>query len=255
MISRNVNSPEGKRAITMAAHNGWLFAFDYDGTLAPFVTNTAAATIPPNVYADLAVLAARRTVAIITGRSREDILPRLPPTITYVIGNHGCEGPDSDPCQLASAISIVESWNRMLGKMVMGTSLRIEMKGPSLTLHWRGCVNSQDMANMARHFASYLFPKPHLIAGDHVLNLLPPGLPDKGTALMRVMEIAKCSGALFVGDDFTDAAVFRLRDPGILGIEVGDKGLGADWRVNDINSVAELLHDLVALTASSNAGG
>jgi trehalose 6-phosphate phosphatase len=254
MIARPLHPLSRHPVLARAARSGWLLAFDFDGTLAPLVADPDAAAIPPPVHDDLATLATLRPVAVITGRSRENILPRLPGSIAHVIGNHGCEWPDSDPARLAAALEVAAYWHARLADGIQGTGLRLESKGPSLALHWRGCADPRTMADIASSLAIHLHPRPHLIAGDQVLNLLPPGLPDKGTALLRLLDLTGSTGALFVGDDITDAAVFRLRDPGIVGIEVGHKGLGADWRVEDTEAVAALVRELVMLTATDQAG-
>ena len=80
---------------------------------------------------------------------------------------------------------------------------------------------------------------------------MPPGLPDKGHALLRLMALTGSPGALFIGDDITDAAVFLLGDPGVVGIEVGDKRLGAAWRVDDVGAVGDLIRELLAWTGAA----
>jgi trehalose 6-phosphate phosphatase len=41
-----------------------------------------------------------------------------------------------------------------------------------------------------------------------VLNVMDPRAPDKGDAMMALVERAGCDGALFVGDDENDESVF-----------------------------------------------
>lgn len=251
MTVRDIDSPAGRSALGLAVGARWLLAFDFDGTLAPIVTDPAAAVIPPAVSTDLAILARRRTVAVITGRSRRDVLSRLPPGIAYVVGNHGCELPGGETALLAQAIATTERWRLALAPLLARTGLRLESKGPSLALHWRGCEDAADLAGLATRLALHLDPRPHLVAGDQVLNLLLPGLPDKGVAIQHLMRISGCPGAVFIGDDITDATVFRLHFPGIMGIKVGDQGLGAEWRAADIQVVGGIIHQLVGLAATS----
>jgi len=246
-MMRALDTPEGRSAVARAWAERWLLAFDFDGTLAPFVRDPATAMIPGPVYTDLAAIAAGRPVAVITGRSRTDILARLPSGIAHVVGNHGCEQPDGDPSVLFAAEAMAQRWFHQLADLISGSGLRLESKGPSLALHWRGCVDPLTAERVAASLAMNLIPRPHLVEGDQVLNLLPPGLPDKGVALLRLMALTGSAGAMFIGDDVTDATVFRLRDPGILGIEVGYKGLGADWHLPDTTAVGALVHELAVL--------
>jgi trehalose 6-phosphate phosphatase len=249
MTAHLLADPAGRRALQLAARACWLLAFDFDGTLAPFVADPADAIIPAGIHADLATLAMRRSVVVITGRARADVLPRLPPGIAHVVGNHGGEMSDGDPHLLAAAQDTARHWRETLQAMMAGSGLRLEAKGLSLALHWRGHDDPQRAAELAAHWAMHLVPRPHLVAGHQVLNLLPIGLPDKGTALLRLLDITGCAGALFVGDDITDATIFSLRDPGIVGVEIGDQALGADWRLDGLADVAALLRDLVGFTA------
>lgn len=239
-------APAGRALLRRAVAERWLLGFDFDGTLAPLVQDAAAAAMTPAVEAALAALAARRPVAVITGRSLADVRLRLPPIISLVVGNHGGEGPGGDPGRLAAARTTAAVWRASLAAALAGEPLRIEDKGVSLALHWRGAADPPRQERLAGLAAAALEPRPELIPGDHVLNLLPAGLPDKGAALLRLLGDGGWAGALFAGDDITDQAVFRLRDPRIAGIEVGRR-LGAPWRLPDQAAVGVLVQALLDL--------
>ncbi|MBA3937276.1 MAG: trehalose-phosphatase [Planctomycetes bacterium] len=247
MNARDLDCPDGQAALRRAVDERWLLAFDFDGTLAPLVDDPHAAAMPAALRADLTELARLRQVAVVTGRARADVLPRLPASLAQVVGNHGCERGDGDAAAIAAATAMTAGWLVRLDHLVRGTGLRIEAKGPSLTLHWRGSRDPLASALMAQDLALQLSPRPDLIHGDHVLNLIPPGLPDKGAAVLDLLAQCACAGALFVGDDLTDAAVFMLGDPRIVGIGVGNRPLGAQWRVADAGAVAVLVRKLVML--------
>jgi trehalose 6-phosphate phosphatase len=73
-----------------------LLAFDFDGTLAPIVDRPQDARVPEPVAQCLQELGSRCAVAIITGRSVEDVKPRLGFAPQFIVGNHGAEqGPGS----------------------------------------------------------------------------------------------------------------------------------------------------------------
>ncbi len=253
MSVRPLASADGRRAWLEAVRGDWLLAFDFDGTLAPLTDDPGASAIPPAVAGALDRLARRRCVAVVSGRARSDLLPRVPGSIAHVIGNHGCEGfPDHAP--LPGAVAIVDRWYADLVLSAPDAGLRLEDKGPTLSLHWRGSANPRAAQDAARLVAG-LDPPPHLIPGKEVLNLLPPGLPDKGWAVRRLRALTDRPGVLFVGDDVTDGAVFRLSDERILGIEVGDKALGAGWRVPDTRAVGELVAALAEASMTEHAAG
>ena len=79
-------------------HQQTLFAFDFDGTLAPIVRDPAKAAMRLVTHRLLQRLASLQPVAIISGRSRSDILSRtkgIRPLV--VVGNHGIEHTDGLP--------------------------------------------------------------------------------------------------------------------------------------------------------------
>jgi trehalose-phosphatase len=48
-----------------------------------------------------------------------------------------------------------------------------------------------------------------VIEGKRVLELVPAGLPDKGSAVSKLARERGLRGIVFIGDDFSDVAVFR----------------------------------------------
>jgi trehalose 6-phosphate phosphatase len=58
-----------------------------------------------------------------------------------------------------------------------------------------------------------LTPMPRIIGGKKILNLIPPGSPNKGDALLaalRSQSPKSARHAFYAGDDETDEDVFRL---------------------------------------------
>jgi trehalose 6-phosphate phosphatase len=133
-----------------------------------------------------------------------------------------------------------------LGDQFTGEGRWIEDKGASVTMHWREHADHEDSRLSAQRLADALTPAPHVIPGVMVLNCMPPGLPDKGDAVVHLLEEFGCAQALFSGDDVTDAAVFRRGDARIHGIQVGDLDLGAPHRVPSQRHVAAMLTSMVA---------
>ncbi|MCH2242672.1 MAG: hypothetical protein MK041_12270, partial [Aquabacterium sp.] len=98
-------SEEGSRALDYAAVGRTLFAFDFDGTLAPIVARPEHAHLLPGVGEALSRLAETAPVAVISGRDRATLLQRLPPALAYVVGNHGNEGLPADGAATAVSVS------------------------------------------------------------------------------------------------------------------------------------------------------
>lgn len=232
-----------------AIAEGWLLGFDFDGTLAPFTASPESSALSPAALPSLVRLSRSRGVVILSGRSVSDLRRRLPPRLT-LIGNHGAEGLPSLTAEMAQklrhAAETSARWRADLASRLAPLSMRLEDKTFSLALHWRGHPRPADAARQAHGLATGLTPRPQLMRGTMVLNLLPEGLPDKGRALRHLLDISRLPGALYVGDDDTDATVFRLDDPRIHSVQIGRRRLGAPLRLSSRAQVDTMLRVMAA---------
>lgn len=194
-------------------------AFDFDGTLAPIVTEPQAAALPLSTRVLIDRLASTRTCIVVSGRLRKDVLSRLSGIpFAQAIGNHGSE-PWLDYGTLrryvvAALPTLHERLNHLKG-------VTIEDKGVSVSIHYRNVFHRAAVIASTRQVAQSL-GFAHIIPGKLVLNLLPPGAFDKAQGLLRAMEeLHRCS-AIYIGDDVTDERVFSLpKCYNVLGIRVG----------------------------------
>ena len=69
-----------------------LFAFDFDGTLAPIAKDHKKARLARVTRQLLRDLALHAQVAVISGRGRDDLDKRVGLRGVYLVGNHGLEG-------------------------------------------------------------------------------------------------------------------------------------------------------------------
>ena len=106
---------------------------------------------------------------------------------------------------------------------VTESGIEIEDKRYSLSIHYRGHRYKARARAVIDGAVSQLRPKPDVVGGKHVINLLPHGAPDKGKALQSLMKRARAQSAFYVGDDVTDESVFSLRDSRIVTVRVGEK--------------------------------
>jgi trehalose 6-phosphate phosphatase len=231
-----------------------LLAFDIDGTLAPIVERPWDARVPKGVQRDLAALASRTPVAIVTGRSAADARPMLGFAPRYLVGNHGAEGVPGLERASAGFARVCRAWLEELSEQgepwraVAGVTL--EDKTYSLSFHYRHAKNRRRARELLARRARSLVPEPTLIEGKHVLNLLPPGAPDKGEALAALLAQSCCDHALYVGDDATDEAVFRLRSPSVLTVRVErDRASAADLYVRRQEEIPRFLRELSRMLA------
>src|SRR5579864_5370719 len=215
-------SPEGVARLSAVLATRPLLAFDIDGTLAPIVARPHAARLPDAVQRCLADLATRADVAIITGRSVGDARRMLDFEPRYLIGNHGGEGLPEGRERATAFEQTVRAWHDALAacEALVAHGVVLEDKRYSLSLHYRQAANPSASYRAIRGRIDALDPVPKVIDGKAVVNLLPPGAPDKGEALRALMVTTRTSSAIYVGDDDTDETVFALNLPNLLTLRV-----------------------------------
>ena len=208
------------------ARRVYLF-FDYDGTLTPIVSRPDLALCPPEVKKFLAQLrdSPRVFVAIISGRSLEDLYGRIGvPGITYV-GNHGLE--IRNPAGIhknnltagrqKEMTRIVKSLKTALGNL---PGILFEDKNATLAVHYRLVPKayhekvSQEMEGVAKEWGSQW----RVTRGKMVFEVQPQADFHKGKAVRNLLKAPPAPGLLpfYFGDDRTDEDAFRfLRGKGI----------------------------------------
>ena len=233
---------EGDAALARLAGVKTLYAFDFDGTLAPIVSRPDDARASDHVVALLSRLATMAPTVLLTGRSVEDLRQRIAFTPLHLVGNHGAEGlPDPLHRSLAESLTaaggdgdhraVVDRWLTQLPGLLAAEhvdhTIEIEAKRYSLSVHYRktpdhGIARRQLEAAFAR-----LMPAPRIIGGKCVYNLLPEGAPDKGQALRALVRFEQCEAAFFIGDDVTDEAAFVGAPESWVTVQVGCEPLSA----------------------------
>ena len=257
-------SPEGEAALVLLASRSTLYGFDFDGTLSPIVSLPADARIAPALVAHLVALCDLAPVAILTGRSVDDLRLRLGMTPTWLIGNHGAEGlppaagetNDNAHNDAQMHRAVCASWRERLTTLFLeldaDAGIFIEDKACSLSVHYRLARDRDAAERMIGKAIATLTPPPRLIGGKCVFNLLPDGAPDKGQALARLMAIEQCDAAFYIGDDETDEAVFYGAQENWLTVRVGaSETSAARFFVAHQGEVASCLRRLVKMVAAS----
>jgi trehalose 6-phosphate phosphatase len=242
-------SPSNREILAQMAWSNVLLAFDFDGTLAPIVEQPEAAALPQSTRLVLERLALRYPCAIISGRSREDVLRRVHGIqIWSVIGNHGLEPSDGAHCHPHE----VEKWRRTLERrLVRLEGVFIEDKVFSLAIHYRRSRKKRH-AFMTIREAVRSLKNVRVIRGKDVVNLVAPDAPHKGMALEDLRARFGCDTALYVGDDETDEDVFELDQPGrLLCVRVGRRERSAaSYYLRSQSEVTVLLEILLSLRPS-----
>lgn len=235
-----------------------LVASDYDGTLAPIAAD------PAEVKPDREAIVALRTlasmpqthVAVISGRSLQDLAKHTGGADLHLVGSHGSE--------------FEESFAQLLGPETLalrerlGTELRIitsrspdfilEEKPAAFAFHFRRAEQSvADAAVGAIMNGPALLPGVHVRHGKKVVELSVVET-NKGQALEKIRQRVGASAAIFLGDDLTDEDAFAVLTGPDVGVKVGPGETKAQFRIDDCTSVARLLADLAEQRSTWLAG-
>jgi len=217
----NVLSQSSRVVLEEFASSKVLLAFDYDGTLAPIVTDPRRARMRARSRDLLLGLTRHFPVVVISGRAQSDLVKKLRGSgVSEMIGNHGME-----PRHASSRYIVeVERWLPLIRAAVAAfTGVVVEDKGYSVAIHYRLSRKKKAVRATIFKVASALGDV-RVIGGKQVVNILPHGAPHKGIALERARDRLHCDTAIYVGDDETDEDVFALDQPGrLLSIRVGKK--------------------------------
>ena len=252
--------PEGRRRVAEFVARGPLFTFDIDGTLAPIAARPGDARIPDALQEAMAALARAAKVAVLTGRGRDDARRMLAFEPAYVLGNHGVEGlPGSEPALHALARATA-GWHAALEAArepsLDEAGVLLEDKRYSLSLHYRNAPDQPAAQRVIAARAAALAPRPRLIQGKCVVNLLPPGAPHKGDALRALLSGQHTGCALYAGDDETDEHVFDLPRKLLLGVRVGrSSDTRAALYVDDTSEMLPLIEFLLERLALPQGSG
>jgi trehalose 6-phosphate phosphatase len=188
---------------------------DFDGTLSEIVNDPDAATIRPSSKAALSALVPKLALlAVVSGRGAGDIHRMTGIEAAVYVGNHGMErwvdGEIVTPPEVAAYRSNLEGVMASLEPHMEG-GMMIEDKGATAAVHYRRTDNPTATAERLRPVLEHI-TQLHDIAlhsGKMIFELRPPVKQDKGTAFRALVDEFKLTGAVFLGDDVTDAAALQ----------------------------------------------
>lgn len=247
----------GRAAMRDLLHRRPLFAFDFDGTLAPIVSRPEDARVAAAVAVPLARLAAQAPVAVITGRAVHDVRRRLGFEPAFLVGNHGAE--DAQHSGDAADRAALEALRLRLGDRaaaLTASGVTVEDKGLSIALHYRLARDRRTALAAIDQALHALDPRLRRFGGKCVANVVPAAAPDKADALFALVARSGSGSALFVGDDVNDEPVFERAPAHWLTVRVGlDAGhSSARFFVDGPASLAPLLQRLLVLLRDLPAG-
>lgn len=241
---------------------------DYDGTLAPIVESPALATLSKENKDLLRRLSKEPncSLAIISGRSLEDIKSTVGLRGVFYAGNHGLEieGPkikfeSQVSLRLKSVIrNIAEELPKRLARI---KGVLVEDKGLTLSIHYR-LVDKEDLPA----FENIIFEVTSLYtvrdkikvdSGKRVYEIKPPVKWDKGKAVLWLLAKqqfilgAKKVLPVYIGDDITDEDAFKALKRKALTVFVGEPGNSkADYYLQNTEEVIQFLRLILDLISS-----
>lgn len=225
---------------------------DFDGTLSRIVQSADQARIEPSIRDVLRSLTGRiDVIAIITGRSIDDVRRRVGLDGLVYIGNHGLERWEDgvyrvDPEALDWVPRIQEIAEELASRLT-SPAVEVELKALSLSVHFR---KADDPAAVEQQLLEVLEPlaKQHglrLTRGRMVVEIRPAVDRNKGTALADLIERRGLRAVVFLGDDRTDLDAMRmlasLRAAGR--VEAMSIGVRSDEAPSELVEVADALVD------------
>lgn len=242
----------GQRAIETVMANRPLLAFDFDGTLAPIVPRPDDARVSIGVAQRMAQLSRLLPVAIITGRSVDDVRQRLGFNVHHIIGNHGAENierPSASGAMAAwrSALDPVRLLLEQRSETLEHQGIVLEDKQHSLALHYRLARDREQALKTIQTLVSELPRDVRVFGGKCVVNIVAADAPDKGHAMLDLVQRTGSSSAVFIGDDVNDEAVFAVAPDHWLTVRIGrdDPMSQARFFLDTHAEVATVLHKLI----------
>ncbi|MGV4984421.1 trehalose-phosphatase [Streptomyces sp. NRAIS4] len=248
-----------------------IVGLDFDGTLAPIVSDPEQARAHPEAVPALAALAPKvASVAVITGRPA-GVAVRYGgfagvPGLGHltVLGHYGAErwdaatGTVTAPAPHPGVEAVRAELPGVLDRAGAWHGTWIEEKGRAVAVHTRRADDPQAAFDALRGPLTDLAARHGLIVepGRMVLELRPPGM-DKGVALGEYVRKTGAESVLYAGDDLGDLPAFdavdELRSEGVPGLlvcsgstEVTELAERADVVVDGPAGVVHLLRALAA---------
>jgi trehalose 6-phosphate phosphatase len=233
-----------------------LVACDFDGTLAPLVSEPTAARLPPETLAVLRQLQVVPGVnlAFISGRALDDLIQRVPLPEAIFAGNHGLEirghGLDGERTQAVKLKPQLAKLTARLKEITYrGNSLHVENKGLTISVHLRN-IPAADRAAVSHAvaLAGQLDTSFRLQRGHLVMEYLPDIPWDKGAVVKQIaarLGLPNCA-IFYAGDDTTDESVFHALPTGLT-VHVGTRETtAARWSARDPTDVLHLLEKITS---------
>jgi trehalose-phosphatase len=244
---------ESIQAWIRQAENLFLF-LDYDGTLTPIVSRPELALCSSKVKSYLEQLRDLPSVylAIVSGRSLEDLRKKVGVLDIIYVGNHGLEieYPDGKHKKILSSARTKELkriTQNLQNSLKEIPGILFEEKGPILSVHYRN-VPKKFIARIPQVIAEELKQwrdRWKMASGKMVWEIRHEVGFNKGKAVREILKTFPSQGLLpiYLGDDQTDEDAFRVLKAQGISVFIGPGRLSseADFFLQSPDEVQEFL--------------
>ena len=228
-----------------------LVASDFDGTVAPIVSNPSDARPIPAAADALADLAALpdTTAALISGRALADLAELSgAPADVHLVGSHGSEfnADFLDAVDDSAKALLADLEQTMAGLAARYPGATIEAKPVSVAFHVRNAAPEHAQEALDAALAAVSDWDVHVTEGKAVREFAVIDT-DKGEALELLRRQGEADAIVFFGDDVTDEKAFSRLGGTDVGVKVGSGETRAAYRVeapDDVALALQVLHDI-----------
>lgn len=231
----------------------WALFLDVDGTLLDISESPDATHVDPDLGRLLRELfkVTGGAMALISGRSVEDIDQLFASSRFCVAGQHGAERRDAGGTLHRQGLAhekLREAGQQLREMVASHPGLVLEDKGMSLALHFRLAPDlGAQVRDVMRGLAADLGEEFEVQAGKMVFEIKPGGR-NKGTAIAEFMRESPFRERVpvFIGDDLTDECGFEfINRMGGHSVKVGEGISSARMRLGDASAVRAWLGNIV----------
>jgi alpha,alpha-trehalase len=234
-----------------------VFFLDYDGTLTPIVDRPEQAKLNPQMRQVIEELAQKFTVAVVSGRMREDVENLVAINGIFYAGSHGFDikGPDFSLIQ-PEAEKIIPLIDKMIkyfhSQLDDIKGVIIEEKKFSLAVHYRLVepIHWEKIKELVYQKVDNE-PRLRLLEGKKVFEIMPAVDWNKGKAVRWIMRALKLdwqdNNIIYMGDDTTDEDAFRVirgRGVGIL-VSESHRPTAADFQLRTPGQVKDFFEKTI----------
>ena len=227
---------------------------DIDGTLLDLARTPREVWVPPELAATLHALYARTegALAVVSGRSLNDIDLIFAPDRLPAVGGHGAEmrlSTDSEAVATHAPPMDSELKRRLAAIARLSPGILLEDKGYSLALHYRLAPHAEKAIYEAVSLIRADLPNAaiEVLPGKCVCEIKQAGF-DKATGVRELMSHEPFRGRrpFFIGDDVTDESVFAIMpELGGLAFSVGRHANGVAGHFEEPSDVRAWLRRLI----------